>query len=157
MIEVHVKSWFPWFVLLCCVFASLQVSVVHAQAVDPLPFADRAEEVRFQNLAHELRCVQCQNNSLADSDGMIARDVRHEVFRLMREGLTDDQIKEFLVERYGDFVLFKPRVEPLTWVLWYGPAVLLLGGAIGGILMFRRRAALQVQAQAPAIQPQEER
>jgi cytochrome c-type biogenesis protein CcmH len=140
---------------MCCALLSWWSCLAFAQAVDPLPFADRAEEVRFQNLAHELRCVQCQNNSLADSDGMIARDVRHEVFRLMREGMTDDQIKNFLVERYGDFVLFKPRVEPLTYVLWFGPALLLLVGAIGGIIMFRRRVA--VQSQTHDIQSQEER
>lgn len=111
------------------------------QAVDPLPFADRAEEVRFQKLAHELRCVQCQNNSLADSDGMIARDVRHEVFRLMREGLSNDQIKSHLVDRYGEFVLYKPSMEPRNWLLWFGPALAAAGGLAWLLLTLRRRAA----------------
>ena len=144
--------------LSCALLLLCFAAPLGAQAVDPLPFADRAEELRFQNLAHELRCVQCQNNSLADSDGMIARDVRHEVFRLMREGMSDQQIKDYLVERYGDFVLFKPRVEPLTWALWYGPGLLLLGGAIAGVLMFRKRSAALAGARgaAPAVQSQED-
>lgn len=132
------------------------MGVLHGQAVDPLPFADRAEEVRFQKLAHELRCVQCQNNSLADSDGRIARDVRHEVFRLMREGMSDQQIKDYLVERYGDFVLFNPRVEPLTWALWFGPIVLLIGGGVAGVLFFRRRAG-QAALDPNTVEAQEER
>lgn len=114
----------------------LWVGGVQAQAVDPLPFADRAEEQRFQKLAHELRCVQCQNNSLADSDGMIARDVRHEVFRLMREGLDDEGIKQHLVDRYGEFVLFKPRVLALYVV----PVLLLVLAAGVGVIVFLRRA-----------------
>lgn len=111
-----------------------------AQAVDPLPFANRAEEERFQKLAHELRCVQCQNNSLADSDGMIARDVRHEVFRLMQQGQSNDQIKAHLVERYGEFVLYKPTLEPRNWLLWFGPGVLALVGLLWLLWWLRQRA-----------------
>ena len=114
--------------LLCC--GLLLSGAGWAQAVDPLPFADRAEEVRFQQLTHELRCVQCQNNSLADSDGMIARDVRHEVFRLMQAGNSDQQIKQHLVERYGDFVLYRPPVKPKTWLLWFAPLILLFIGLL---------------------------
>lgn len=125
-------------IVLCLLFLPAPLL---AQAVDPLPFKDRAEEVRFQRLTHELRCVQCQNNSLADSDGMIARDVRHEVFRLMQSGKTDLEIKAHLVERYGDFVLYKPPVEPRNWLLWFGPGLALLISAGWLLWFFRRRAA----------------
>lgn len=100
----------------------------------PLQFQNSAEERRFHALAAELRCVMCQNQSLADSNAMIARDLRVEVLELMRDGMSDAQIKTHLVQRYGDFVLYKPRVESKTWLLWFGPALLLLAG---GFLVYR--------------------
>jgi cytochrome c-type biogenesis protein CcmH len=109
-------------------------------AIDPLPFKDAAEEARFRALAAELRCVLCQNQSLADSNAAIAQDLRKEVFGLMREGKSDEEIKTFLTERYTDFVLYKPRMEPRTWLIWFGPAAVLLAGAITVIVIVRRRA-----------------
>ena len=83
----------------------------------PLQFRDAAEEARFHALASELRCVMCQNQSLADSNAQIARDLRGEILQLMRHGQSDAQIEQFLVARYGEFVLYKPRVEASTWLL----------------------------------------
>ncbi|WP_223266744.1 cytochrome c-type biogenesis protein [Luteimonas gilva] len=100
----------------------------------PLKFQNAAEERRFHDLAAELRCVMCQNQSLADSNAMIAYDLRAEVLQLMRQGKSDAEIKAFLAQRYGDFVLYKPRVESKTWLLWFGPALLL---AIGGFAVYR--------------------
>ena len=94
----------------------------------PLAFEDRAEERRFHALVSELRCVMCQNQSLADSDAQIAHDLRREVLGLMREGQSDAEIEQFLVARYGEFVLYRPRVESKTWLLWFGPLLLLLAG-----------------------------
>ena len=101
-----------------------------AQASDPSPlrFRDAAEEARFRALVSQLRCVMCQNQSLADSNAQIAHDLRREVLQLMRQGKTDEQVKQFLVARYGEFVLYKPRIEAKTWLLWFGPALLLLAG-----------------------------
>lgn len=111
-----------------------------ALAIDPLPFKDAAEEARFRALAAELRCVLCQNQSLADSNAQIAFDLRREVLDLMREGRSDAQIKDFLVERYGEFVLYRPRVEATTWLLWLGPGVLLLASGFVVARIVRRRA-----------------
>ena len=121
---------------------SLASGLALAQASDPAPleFADRAEEQRFHALVSELRCVMCQNQSLADSDAQIAHDLRREVLNLMREGRSDDEIRQFLVERYGEFVLYRPRVGASTWLLWFGPALLLLAGGFVVARVVRRHA-----------------
>ena len=108
--------------------------------VAPLQFKDAREEARFHALVSELRCVMCQNQSLADSNAQIAFDLRREVLALMREGRSDAEIKEFLVARYGEFVLYRPRVERTTWLLWLGPGLLLLGGGFVLARIVRKRA-----------------
>ena len=105
----------------------------------PLQFHDASEEARFHDLAAELRCVMCQNQSLADSNALIALSLRREVLDLMRAGQSDAQIKDFLVQRYGEFVLYKPRVEGRTWLLWLGPALILLAGVAVVVVLVRRR------------------
>ncbi|MDR1076636.1 MAG: cytochrome c-type biogenesis protein CcmH [Xanthomonadaceae bacterium] len=107
----------------------------------PLQFADAREEMRFHYLTSELRCVQCQNQSLADSNAQIAHDMRREVLELMRQGRSDEQVKQFLVDRYGEFVLYKPMVESHTWLLWFGPILLLIAGGIVVLLIVRRRSS----------------
>ena len=107
----------------------------------PLQFRDAAEETRFHDLAAELRCVMCQNQSLADSNALIALELRREVLDLIRAGKTDAQVKDHLVQRYGEFVLYKPRVEGRTWLLWLGPALILLAGAALVVALVRRKSA----------------
>ena len=119
----------------------------------PIEFRDRAEERRFRALTEQLRCVMCQNQSLADSNSMIAQDLRLEIVQLMRAGRTDAQVKTFLVERYTDFVLYKPELKPRTWLLWFGPALLLLGGAIAIIVIVRKQTG--TGATPPGDQEQE--
>lgn len=119
-----------------------------ALAIDPLPFKDAAEEARFRELAAELRCVLCQNQSLADSNAAIAQDLRREVFELMQQGKSDEEIKDFLTARYSDFVLYRPRVNARTLLVWLGPTAVLLAGAITVIVIVRRRAK-----QAPTQDP----
>jgi cytochrome c-type biogenesis protein CcmH len=104
----------------------------------PLQFRDRVEEDRFRALTEQLRCVMCQNQSLADSNALIAQDLRREVLGLMRAGKSDEQIKQFLVARYTDFVLYQPRVAPATWLLWFGPLLLLAGGAVALVGIVRK-------------------
>ena len=105
----------------------------------PLQFRDAAEEARFHALAAQLRCVMCQNQSLADSNAMIALQLRREVLDLMRAGNTDAQVKDYLVQRYGEFVLYKPKLQPGTVLLWLGPGLVLLAGAGAVIASVRRR------------------
>ncbi|HEY4093511.1 MAG TPA: cytochrome c-type biogenesis protein [Luteibacter sp.] len=111
-----------------------------AQAIQPLPFRDRAEEVRFQKLSTELRCPMCQNETLADSNAPIAHDLRRQVFEMMQAGKSDAEIKAYLVDRYSDFVLYKPPVEPKTWLLWFGPLLVLVVGGLVVFVQVRRRA-----------------
>lgn len=89
-----------------------------------------ADEERLKALSEELRCLVCQNQTLADSNADLAVDLRNQVRAQIEQGKTDAQIKEYLVARYGDFVLYKPPVQGNTWLLWFGPFLLLLLGAV---------------------------
>lgn len=120
-------------------------------ALEPIKFTNEAEETRFRDLSAELRCVMCQNQSLADSNAQIAHDLRLQVLTLMREGKTNREIKDYLVARYSEFVLYSPPVRPSTWLLWFGPGVILLGGAVVLVLVVRKRAG-----SAPATPPSED-
>jgi cytochrome c-type biogenesis protein CcmH len=95
-------------------------------------------QARLRALSEELRCLVCQNQSLADSNAELALDLKREVERLMTEGKTDAEIKSFLVQRYGDFVLYKPPVQNNTLLLWGGPFALLLVGGIAWRLAQRK-------------------
>jgi cytochrome c-type biogenesis protein CcmH len=125
------------------IFALLLSTTSWAQATVEAPpsFRNDGEEQRFRDLTSQLRCVMCQNQSLADSNAQIAHDLRIEILRMIREGKSDAQIKQFLVERYTDFVLYQPEVKPMTWALWFGPALLLLVGAGVVVVVVRRHGA----------------
>lgn len=111
-----------------------------ASAKDAVPLADDpVTEQRLITIAEEMRCLVCQNESLAGSRSDLANDLRKEIRILIGEGKTDKQIREFMVERYGDFVLYRPPVKPITWLLWIGPFVILLVGIIGLVVYLRRR------------------
>jgi cytochrome c-type biogenesis protein CcmH len=101
--------------------------------------ADESVEKRLINIAEELRCLVCQNESLAGSHADLAEDLRREVRSLIKQGKTDQEIKDFLVSRYGDFVLYRPPVKPTTWALWIGPFVFLIVGIAGLVAYLRRR------------------
>ncbi|MEP6882555.1 MAG: cytochrome c-type biogenesis protein [Dokdonella sp.] len=113
-----------------------------ASAIDALPFKDRAEEQRFQNLARQLRCLVCQNESLADSSAELAKDLREEVFEQMRQGKSDDEIKHYLTARYSDFVLYNPPLKSSTILLWFAPLLILLIGAAIVFRIVNRRATV---------------
>ena len=137
---------------LLAVFAFLVAGA--AMALHPKDFQSPEEEARYRALARELRCVMCQNQSLADSPAGVADDMRQQVLVLIREGKTDAEIADFFQARYGDFILYRPEVTPVTWALWFGPIVLLLAGA-GVIVVVVRRQARGAPAAPPAEDRQE--
>ena len=103
------------------------------------PPLDAAGQARLRTLSEELRCLVCQNQTLADSHADLAIDLRNQVQELIAAGKTNAEIKQYLVERYTDFVLYQPPVRPGTWLLWFGPLALLCGGAVLVALIVRRR------------------
>lgn len=110
-------------------------------AIDTFEFANDAERQRYRSLIEELRCPKCQNQNIADSDAPIATDLRNEIFRMLEEGKSNEEIIDFLVSRYGDFVLYKPPLTSRTLLLWYGPAgMLVIGFAVLGVILLRRRS-----------------
>jgi len=128
---------------LAACFACASLLAPQALAKEAVPMAQEPEvEARLVKIAEELRCMVCQNESLASSHAELAEDLRREVRGLIKEGKNDAQVKEFLVARYGDYVLYRPEVKPLTWALWFGPFLLFLIAAVGlvGYLRQRRQA-----------------
>ena len=120
--------------------ASLPVVGVPVAAQTDAPMSP-AVQARWDHIAAELRCLVCQNESLASSNAELALDLRRELRSLIEQGRSDADIRSFLVSRYGDFVLYKPEVKPVTWLLWFGPFVLLLGALALALRLMRRKAA----------------
>ena len=117
-------------------------------AIDTYEFRDDAERERYQQLTKELRCPKCQNQDIADSNAPIAADLRREIFRMLGEGKSNPQIVDFMVDRYGDFVRYKPALSGRTWLLWFGPGILLAGGlVVMAVIVRRRRNPAQAGAQ----------
>ncbi|MDQ3200912.1 MAG: cytochrome c-type biogenesis protein CcmH [Pseudomonadota bacterium] len=113
-------------------------SMAHA-AIDTYEFAKESDRERFRELTKELRCPKCQNQDIADSNAPIATDLRREIFRMLGEGKSNQQIIDFMVDRYGDFVRYKPALNGKTAFLWFGPVALLLGGFVIIAVIVRRR------------------
>ena len=116
---------------------------VPAQAAD-----DAALEQRVQRLSEELRCLVCQNQSLADSHADLAIDLKNQVREKFRQGASESEVIAFMTERYGDFVLYRPPVKAATWLLWFGPGLLLVAGLVALFLRLRQRARDEA---APAL------
>ena len=121
------------------------VGAAHA-AIDAYEFRDEAERQRYRTLVEELRCPKCQNQNIADSNAPIAMDLRREIFRMLEEDKTNEQIVDYLVDRYGDFVRYKPPVNAKTLLLWYGPIALLVLGFVVLAVILRRRRGTEAQA-----------
>jgi cytochrome c-type biogenesis protein CcmH len=124
--------------LLVLLLAALACTLALAKEAAPLA-DDPVVEQRLIAISEEMRCLVCQNESLAGSRAELAQDLRRELRELIRAGKTDAEIKEFMVSRYGDFVLYRPPVKPTTWLLWAGPFVLMIGGVIALLVYLRRR------------------
>lgn len=122
--------------------------VTPAAPIDSFSFENQVEEDRFKRLIEEIRCVKCQNTSIAGSNADLARDHREKVYKMMEQGKTDTEIREWFVVRYGDFVLYRPQVDSRTWLLWGLPLLLVPVGILLLVLQIRRQrtaAAAEVQ------------
>ncbi|HEY6262852.1 MAG TPA: cytochrome c-type biogenesis protein [Nitrospiraceae bacterium] len=123
-----------WLLMVILLFPSV------AAAGEATPLAENPQvEARLKALAVELRCLVCQNQTLADSNAPLAEDLRREVREMIAKNMSDKEIIDFLVTRYGDFVLYRPPLKTTTTLLWVGPFLLLIGGATALVLALRRR------------------
>lgn len=118
----------------------LLTTALAAAAIEPLNFDDPAKQARYERLLHEFRCLVCQNESLASSGAGLADDLRQEVHRMVAEGKSDAEIRDYLVERYGEFVLYRPPVTTRTYLLWFGPFLLAVVGLAALVIAIRRRS-----------------
>lgn len=143
--------------LIACLLGLSLVGVARA-AIDTYEFKDEVERERFRSLTEELRCPKCQNQNIADSNAPIATDLRREIYRMLNDGRSDKEIVDFLVMRYGDFVMYKPPLDSRTWLLWYGPFGLLgLGAIVLCVLVLRRRKVEKAPAQVALSKAERER
>lgn len=124
-------------------------------AIDAYEFQDEETRKRFQSLTEELRCPKCQNQNLSDSNSPIAKDLRNEVYRMLDQGDDNSTIVDFMVARYGEFVLYRPRVGVDTYLLWYGPFGLLLIGIVVVIVMTRRKKQSNTEASGAQLDENE--
>jgi len=137
------------------VFLGAMLLAMQALAIDTgRAFEDPEQQARYEHLIKDLRCLVCQNQSIADSNASLASDLRREVREMMVAGQTDEQIREFMTARYGDFVLYRPPVSPRTWLLWAAPVLLLLGGlGIAAMVVMRRMRAARANPAALDEEP----
>jgi cytochrome c-type biogenesis protein CcmH len=124
--------------LACLLLLALAMATGFAKDAAPLA-EDPAVEARLIAISEEMRCLVCQNESLAGSRSDLANDLRRELRTLIKAGKTDAEIREFMVARYGDFVLYRPPVKPTTWLLWAGPFLLMITAVVVLLVYLRRR------------------
>ena len=128
----------------------------NATPVDTYQFKSTDNQKRALDLAHSLRCPQCQNQNLIDSNSPVAQDLRLEVYQMVDEGKADNEIIEFMTSRYGEFVLYKPRMEAKTYILWLGPFGLLLFGGLIGFFFIRKQRIAEANNQDLTTEDQQE-
>jgi cytochrome c-type biogenesis protein CcmH len=127
--------------LRACLLACLLAVGGRALAIDAeAAFDDPVLQHRYEAINRELRCLVCQNQTIADSNATLAQDLRREVREMIAAGKSDDEIRDFMIERYGDFVLYRPRMTAQNFLLWSAPVLLLLGGAVVVVRIVRKRA-----------------
>ena len=132
----------------CAIFCTFGANSLLAKEAEPMA-SDAQVEARLVHIAEELRCLVCQNESLSSSRAELAEDLRAQVREQIVKGKTDQEIKDYLVERYGDFVLYRPVVKPMTWLLWFGPFVCLVL-ALGVLVLAIKKRNNRIQSEGPA-------
>lgn len=136
------KAWEPWLIL-CLILLSAPLPAV----VEYHPFDDPAKEQAYQSLISELRCLVCQNQTIADSNADLAKDLRQQVYDMLQQGKTEQDVVDFMTQRYGDFVMYKPAFKLKTALLWLGPVVFLLAGIITVVIV----AKTKKRSEQPAL------
>ena len=126
-------------ILTLSLFTTIALAVDTEEALE-----DPVLQARYEKIIDEVRCLKCQNTTIKDSNAFLAADLRREIRHMLEEGLTDEQIFDFLVERYGDFALYNPRASGKTLILWIAPALFLLGGVFVLFTIVRRRMVLPI-------------
>jgi len=126
--------------LLCLWLLALRAGAIENVA----PFADPAMQARYEHIVKELRCLVCQNESIADSNAPLAADLRREVREMMLAGRSDAEIQKFMVDRYGEWILFRPRFLPQSWLLWFAPGILLVIGIAVAARVVSKRAHMSL-------------
>ena len=123
-------------------FLALNLAGTARAQVDTFEFATQEQQQRFRKLSNELRCPMCQNTNLTGSTGGVAEDLRREIHRMIVEGMTDLEIEQFMFERYGDFIFYRPRLRVETVFLWFGPVIfLIIGGLVIASIIRRSKSA----------------
>ncbi len=135
--------------LVACAMLVLLASSALAIDVDKA-FDDPELQARYEHIIEEVRCLKCQNQSIKDSNAFLAGDLRREIRRMLGEGKTDEEIYDFLVARYGEFALYRPRMSGKTLILWIAPIALLLAGGFVLVNILRRRMAMPIDGDAAA-------
>ncbi len=129
------KGWWLWLYLV------LMMPLAWAAPIDSFQFDTQRDEDRFKQLIEEIRCVKCQNTTIAGSNADLARDHRVKVYEMMKQGKSDLEIRQWFVARYGDFVLYRPQVDSRTWLLWGLPLILVPVGGVLLVMQIRRQRA----------------
>ena len=128
------------FIAVLFLFAEVTVFAIDTDKA----FDDPALQARYEAIIEEVRCVQCQNQTIKDSNALIANDLRREIRRLLSEGNTDAEVYDFLVQRYGEFVLYRPRMSGVSLLLWIAPGIFLLIGAVVVVRVLRKRTSMPI-------------
>jgi len=134
----------------------LFMSVRVFAAIEAHEFSSELDRQRYQSFIEEMRCPKCQNQNLAGSDSPISADLRREIYEMIKQGKSDKEIVDFMVERYGDFILYRPRVTPVTYALWGAPIALLVIGSIVLIIILRRRRSMSLMQMSQELNADEQ-
>ncbi|HHF0480419.1 MULTISPECIES: cytochrome c-type biogenesis protein [Vibrio] len=131
--------------LILAVFAAMTLSLAAHAAIEVYEFDNLEQEQQFKELSHTLRCPKCQNNTISDSNAELAQDLRHKVYEMTKEGKSKDEIVDYMIARYGNFVTYNPPFTVATAILWLGPLAVVLGG-FGLIVLRSRKSKVKVKA-----------
>jgi len=127
------------------IFFAARSAIIAAAPIETFQFDSAEKEKVFHKLSEELRCLVCQNQNIAESNAGLAKDLRLELYTMISEGKSEDEIIDFMVERYGDYVLYRPPFKPMTWLLWFGPIMVFVFGVIFVVRFVKSQASIKAE------------